>query len=72
MPKLDIEILKKKYPFETIEKHFENIENMGYKVVASEDQCLIWDGKTLLIDADFYDDYHSNAADAIHGFFFEN
>lgn len=72
MAKLDIEKIKKKYPIEAIELHFENIEKLGYRVEANEDQCLILDGNKLIIEADFYDDYHSNAADAIHAFFFED
>lgn len=72
MAKLDIEKIKKKYPIEAIELHFENIEKLGYSVSASDNECLIWDGDKLIVEADFYDDYHSNAADAIHAFFFED
>lgn len=67
----DIETLKKKYPMEFLELEFSKIEKLGYQVNASESQCLIWDGEKLIIDADFYDDYHSNAASAIYSFFFE-
>jgi hypothetical protein len=66
-----IEGLKKKYPLESIERHFSEIEKQGYTVVASEDQCQIYDGSILLIDSDFYDDYHSNAASALQTFYNE-
>jgi len=61
--------LRKKYPIETIEKHIEKIEQLGYIVTLTDYQCQIFDGSTLLIDADFFEDMHTNAADAIESFY---
>ncbi len=63
-----IEAAKKKYPLDRIEQEIEKIEKLGYKIVAEEHQCLIWQGNKLIIDADFHNDFHSNVADAIYTF----
>lgn len=62
------EKIKKKYPLKNLEKEFERIEKLGYIVAATEHSCQIWKRNVLIIDADFFDDYHTNAADAIEGF----
>lgn len=61
--------LKKKYPLESIEKHIQAIEKMGYSVGTSKDSFQIWDGSNLLIDADFNDDYYLNAIEGIDSFY---
>lgn len=73
---IDIEVKKKKFPLEHIEKEIDKIEKFGYVITAGESGCQIWKDNTssatnLLIDADFYDDYHSNVADALYCFYFE-
>lgn len=65
--------LKKIYPLESLENEFEKIEKLGFEVFPSEYQCLIYKSPSsvitnLIIDADFYDDYHTNAASAIDSF----
>lgn len=60
--------LTEKYPLDRLEDEFQKIEKLGYTVIAEEFHCLIWSGEQLIIDADFYDDYHLNAADAIDVF----
>jgi len=65
------EFLKKKYPLEHIDKEIENIEKLGYTVMASEYQCLIFDGEILIIDSDNYNDYYLNVIEAIYAFYFE-
>lgn len=64
-----IEAIKLKYPLAVLESEFAKIEKLGYSVIASQEQCLIWFHEDLIIDADFYDDYHSNSADAINAFY---
>lgn len=68
---LTVEQLRKKYPMESLEGHFEKIEKEGYQVSPCEYQCTIWKGTKLIIDADEYDDFHSNAASAIHCFYID-
>lgn len=64
--------MKRKFlTLEEIEREFEKIEKLGYRVGASEDSCQIWDGTKLLIDADFQDTYQANAIDAINSFWDE-
>lgn len=65
--------LKEMYPLESLENEFDKIEALGFEVFASEDQCLIYKIPSsqitnLIIDADFEDDYHTNAAMAIDAF----
>lgn len=61
--------LKKKYPLDSIERHIQAIEKMGYSVGTSNDSFQIWDGTRLLIDADFHDDYYLNAIEGIDSFY---
>lgn len=68
----NIELLKQRFPLKDIEKEFGKIMKLGYEVTTSEDGCQIYDGNKLIIDADFYNDFHSNAASAIYAFYFEN
>lgn len=60
--------LKLKYPLNRLENEFEKIEKLGYTVVTSPDQCLIWLRNELIIDSDFSTDFHENAAAAIESF----
>lgn len=62
------EKLRKKYPVDVVELEIEKIEKLGYTVVPTESQCLIFKGNELIIDADFADNYHSNLVDAINAF----
>lgn len=63
------EYLLKKYPLEHLEKEFAKIEKLGYEVYPSQTGCQIYLGTKMIIDADFYNSYHLNAAHAIDGFF---
>jgi len=63
--------LKKKYPFDKLEFHFKKIEDLGYFVYPTEHSCQILLDNNLIIDADFHDDYHLNAAEAIEAFYFK-
>ena len=65
------EFVKKEYPLDVIESEINKIEQLGYYVDATEYQCLIWDGSKLLIDSDFFDDYHLNVASAIWSFYYD-
>ena len=71
MKKNNIEELKILYPLERLELEFSKIEKLGYTVEANESGCQVFEGKDFLIDADFYEDYHSNAASAIFCFWNE-
>lgn len=63
--------LLEKYPLDQLENWFAKIEKNGYSVSADIHQCQIYDEMSkLFIDADFFDDYHLNAAMAIHEFFY--
>lgn len=61
--------LAKKYPRESIEKHIQAIEKMGYSVSMSNSSFQIWDGTSLIIDADFHNDYYLNAIEGIDSFY---
>ncbi len=66
------DMLRRLYPLEHLEKEFEKIESLGYTVNARDFHCLIFKNPggilNLIIDSDFYNDYHLNAAGAIHAF----
>lgn len=64
-----INYLKKKYPLSSIERHIESIEKMGYSVSMSDSSFQVWDGTSLIIDADFHDDYYLNAIEGIESFY---
>tara|TARA_R110000868_G_scaffold203969_8_gene451964 strand:- start:3466 stop:3684 length:219 start_codon:yes stop_codon:yes gene_type:complete len=66
--KVDWHQIKNKYPFDTLESHFERIEKLGYKVYPFPDSCQIYYNNQMIIDADFHDDFHQNAAEAIECF----
>lgn len=66
MPNLDD--LRQLYPLTEVQAEFDLIERLGYTVVSSEDQCLIWNGRDLIIDADFRDNFYDNAIEAIYSF----
>lgn len=60
--------LKDKYPLDRLELEFERIEKLGYVVATADYQCQVWRGSRLIIDADFSDDFHENAASMIESF----
>lgn len=64
--------LRKKYPLHMLETYFEKIENLGYSVSMGNDSCQVYNELNhLIIDSDFYSDFHTNAAAMIECFFFD-
>ena len=63
--------MPRKIKLEHLEQEFEKITKLGYTVVATEDQCLIWKGEDLIIDSDFHNNYYENATGAIGAFWDE-
>ena len=61
--------MKKRYPLNSIERHIAAIEKMGYSVSTSEYKFQVWDGTSLLIDSDFFEDYYLNAICGIDSFY---
>jgi len=60
--------VKARYPMDRLEEQFERIERLGYRVATSNDGCQVWHMNDLIIDADFSNDFHENAASMIHSF----
>ena len=70
------EMLIRVYPLDRIEENLRKIEFLGYLVKAQKRHCIIfkYPGRSIsdiIIDSDFYNDYHLNAAGAIHSFWHE-
>jgi len=65
-----LEHMRNKYPLESIEGHIQAIEKMGYTVCMNTYGFQVWDGESLLVDSDsFENDYYLNAICGIDAFY---